>query len=158
MHTLRTAFFGLSLFFLAGAQKAEPRKAPVHDVQKLAWLAGTWVMREDEKTTEERWFPFEGSLMLGVSHTFDAKKTRFFEFLRIERDGDTITYIAQPKGAPPVAFALKELDDKHAVFENPKHDHPQRILYERTAKGLTATVSLLDGTQASQFTFTCKPN
>ena len=47
-------------------------------------------------------------------------------------------------------------DEKQAVFENPKHDHPKRIRYERTEKGMTATISLLDGTKAQSFVFTKK--
>lgn len=156
MPTIRTLSVVLCLFLLSGAHAVVPQKSSAFDVRKLSWLAGTWQIKEGETTTEEHWFPFAGSTMLGVSHTFDAKSTRFFEFLRIAVDGDSIAYIAQPKGAPPVSFALKELDDAHAVFENPKHDHPQRIRYEHTDKGLTATISLLDGSKAETFTFTSK--
>lgn len=39
------------------------------------------------------------------------------------------------------------------VFENDKHDHPQRIRYEKTAAGMTATISQLDGSKAARFVF-----
>ena len=156
MNFLSTAFAGLCLFVVSSAQDAG--KAPAHsfDVQKLAWLAGTWEMKDGEKITEETWFPLKGSTMMGVSHTYTAKRTVFFEFLRIMVKKDLISYIPQPGGDSPVPFLMTELDDHVAVFENAKHDHPQRILYERTETGMTATISMLDGTRATSFVFTRK--
>lgn len=156
MNILRTTFAVLCFFFISSAQ--EPGKAPAYafDPQKLAWLVGTWEMKEGEKITEETWFPLKGSTMMGMSHTYTAKRTHFFEFLRIMFKKDLVSYIPQPGGDPPVAFLMKELDDKVAVWENPKHDHPQRIRYERTETGMTATISLLDGTRAKSFVFTRK--
>ena len=41
----------------------------------------------------------------------------------------------------PVAFALVSITDDRVVFENPDHDFPQKITYERNADGsVTATV------------------
>jgi hypothetical protein len=156
MNFLSTAFAGLCLLFIGSAQGVEQAPAQSFDAQKLAWLAGTWEIKEGEKTTEETWFPLKGSTMMGVSHTYSANRTLFFEFLRIMVKKDFISYIPQPGGDPPVAFLVKELDDKVAVFENAKHDHPQRIRYERTETGMTATISLLDGTRAKSFVFTRK--
>ena len=154
MRFLSTAFAGLCLLLISSAQDAE--RAPAHsfDAQKLAWLAGTWEIKDGEKVTEETWFPLKGSTMMGVSHTYDSQRTHFFEFLRIMVKKDLISYIPQPGGDPPVPFLMTELDDDVAVFENAKHDHPQRIRYERTEKGMTATISLLDGTRAQSFVFT----
>jgi len=156
MNFLSTALAGLCLLFISSAQDAG--KAPAHsfDTQKLAWLAGTWEIKEGDKITEETWFPLKGSTMMGVSHTYNSTRTLFFEFLRIMVKKDLISYVPQPGGDPPVAFLMTELDDKVAVFENAEHDHPQRIRYERTENGMTATISLLDGTRAKSFVFTRK--
>lgn len=156
MNILKTAFAGFCLLLMGSAQNAEKAPAQPFDAQKLAWLVGTWEIKNGEKITEETWFPLKGSQMMGVSHTYDSKRTHFFEFLRILVKKDMINYIPQPGGDPPVAFKIMELDDKVAVWENPKHDHPQRIRYERTEKGMTATISLLDGTKAKSFVFTRK--
>lgn len=154
MNILSTAFAALCLLFVSSAQDAA--KAPAHsfDAQKLAWLVGTWEIKDGDKVTEETWFPLKGSTMMGVSHTYNSKQTLFFEFLRIMVKKDLISYIPQPGGDPPVPFRMTELDDHVAVFENAKHDHPQRIRYERTEGGMTATISLLDGTRAKSFVFT----
>lgn len=123
------------------------------DLKKMDWLCGTWVLEADGTTTEEHWRPLQGTTILGSSHTFDAEKTHFFEHLRIGAMRGTIAYLAMPGGKPAVAFPLVTLEDGVMVFENAKHDHPQRIRYERTEEGVTATISLLDGTKAQSFVF-----
>lgn len=133
-----------------------PGKMDATLLPKLAWLAGTWVMKDGDKTTEEHWRPLQGTTLLGTSHLFDAKQTRFFEFLRITLERGTIAYIAQPGGAAPTAFPLVQLTDTTMVFENAKHDFPQRIRYAKTAAGVTATISLLDGSKAMDYVFTKK--
>jgi hypothetical protein len=69
-----------------------------------------------------------------------------FEFLRIVvRDG-TPVYIAQPNGVPPTEFTATSRTADRVVFENPSHDFPKRVIYQRTsADGLTASVDGGDG-------------
>ena len=77
-----------------------------------------------------------------------------FEYLRIvERDGGLV-YIAQPGGRPPTEFVLTELTTTRAVFENPRHDYPRRIVYELSDEGrLSATVGQLKGGTPRRFEF-----
>lgn len=126
-------------------------------LQQLSWISGTWTLTKGGRTIEEHWRPVQGTSILGSSHTFDAARTHFFEHLRITAQRGQIAYLAMPGGKPAVAFLLKELRDDLAVFENPSHDHPQRIRYQRTATGMTATISLLDGTRAQSFAFAKAP-
>jgi hypothetical protein len=54
------------------------------------------------------------------------------ESLRLERLGDDVFYTARPRqNLFPTAFRLIESDARRFVFENPEHDFPQRIVYER---------------------------
>lgn len=122
-------------------------------LQKLAWVCGTWVQRKDKTTIEEHWRPLQGTTILGTSHTFDDEKSSFFEFLRIGHRAGSISYVAMPGGAPPTLFRLVKVEDGLMVFENEQHDHPQRIRYERTEGGMTATISQLDGSRAKAFVF-----
>jgi hypothetical protein len=154
MNILNTTFAGLCLIFIVSAQSVEKAPAPSLDPQKLAWLVGSWELKDGEKITEETWLPLKGGQMMGLSRTYDSRRTHFFEFLRIMAKKDMINYIPQPGGDSPVPFGITRLDDKVAVWENPKHDYPQRIRYERTEKGMTATISLLDGSKAKSFVFT----
>jgi hypothetical protein len=52
-----------------------------------------------------------------------------------------------------VAFRLESATDGEAVFVNPAHDYPQRITYRRTGRGLTATTSLADGSNAQTWKY-----
>jgi len=76
-----------------------------------------------------------------------------FEFLRVvEKDG-RLLYVAQPNGKTATEFTLVELEESRAVFENPFHDHPQRISYERVDDQLTAEISYIDGSSPQRFDF-----
>ena len=138
---------------LAVPQGAQPQEASRAELAKLSWLAGTWELRDGERTTQEHWLPLAGSTMMGLSHTHDETRTQAFEFLRITLQHGRIAYVAQPGGSQPVPFLAVRIDDHGAVFENPRHDHPQRIRYERSEAGMTATISLLDGSRATSFVF-----
>ncbi len=131
-----------------------PAQATMED---LAWLAGAWVGTRGEGGTtsiEERWSPPLGGAMLGVSRTVSRGSMRAFEFLRIvERDGGLV-YVAQPGGAAPTEFVLTELANQRAVFENPRHDSPQRIVYELSAEGrLSAMIGFAKGGRPQRFEF-----
>ena len=68
----------------------------------------------------------------GVGYSFERKDTTFTETLRIEQIGNDIFYIAEvPHNPGPVRFKLMRLDECSAVFENPEHDFPNRIIYIR---------------------------
>ncbi len=131
-----------------------PAKAAIGD---LTWLTGAWTgTRGAAGTTsiEERWSPPLGGAMLAVSRTVSRERMVAFEFLRIvERDGGLV-YIAQPGGGPKTGFVLTELAGTRAVFENPSHDFPQRIVYELSAEGnLTASIGFAKGGRPRGFEF-----
>lgn len=60
--------------------------------------------------------------------------------VQIREDGGSLVYEARPSGQPAARFPLKSLDDGVAVFENPAHDFPQRIIYRRTPDGIAARI------------------
>lgn len=128
-----------------------PARATMGDV---AWLSGAWVGTRGAASIEERWTPPLGGAMLGVSRTVSRDRLVAFEFLRVvEREGGLV-YIAQPNGAPPTEFVLTELAGKRAVFENPRHDFPQRISYELSPEGqLSASISRIKGGRQQRFDF-----
>ncbi|MBC8064376.1 MAG: hypothetical protein H7Y17_06070 [Chlorobia bacterium] len=130
-----------------------PAKATIGD---LAWISGNWAgTRSTGSSFEERWSPPKGGAMLATSRSVNASGKMFaFEFLRIvERDGGLV-YIAQPNGATPTEFVMTEFSAKKAVFENPRHDYPKRIVYELSAEGgLTATIGYTKGGTPRRFEF-----
>ena len=128
-----------------------PTKATIAE---MAWLAGAWVGTRGSASIEERWSPPGGGAMLGVSRTIKGDSMRAFEFLRVvERDGGLV-YVAQPGGRLPTEFVLTELGTTRAVFENPRHDFPQRIVYELSAEGvLSASIGYAKGGRPQRFEF-----
>jgi hypothetical protein len=134
----------------------KPAKAAVGD---LAWLAGAWVGTRGKSTIEERWSPPRGGAILAVSRTVSGEKMVAFEYLRIvERDGGLV-YIAQPGGRSPTEFLLTELGKTRAVFDNPRHDSPQRIVYELSAEGvLSASIGFMKGGTPRRFEFNREGN
>jgi hypothetical protein len=130
-----------------------PFKATLGD---LNWLEGNWVgTRSTGSTIEERWSPAKGGAMLAVSRSVNPSGKMFaFEYLRIvERDGGLV-YIAQPNGSPPTEFVLTDLSGKRAVFDNPRHDYPKRIVYELSPDGaLTATIGFMKGGTPRKFEY-----
>lgn len=135
-----------------------PMPAPAAAViGDLEWLAGAWVGTRGSGgaiSMEERWSPPLGGSMLGVSRTVSRGRMSAFEYLRIvERDGGLV-YVAQPGGAAPTEFVLSERSATRAVFDNPRHDYPKRIVYELTADGaLQATIGFLKGGSPRRFEF-----
>lgn len=138
-----------------------PAKAGIGD---MTWLAGAWVgTRSSGSSIEERWSPPRGGAMLAVSRTVNTSgKMNAFEYLRIvERDGGLV-YTAQPGGAKGTEFVLTELSAEHgahrAVFDNPRHDYPKRIVYELSAEGgLSATVGQTKGGTPRRFEYKRPP-
>ena len=131
-----------------------PAKALIGD---LEWLNGAWVgTRSSGSSIEERWSPPLGGAMLAVARTVNTSgKMVAFEYLRVvERDGGLV-YVAQPGGKTATEFVLTELTPTRAVFDNPRHDYPKRIVYELSTDGaLSATIGYLKGGTPRRFDFT----
>lgn len=130
-----------------------PVKAAISD---MAWLAGAWVgTRSSGSSIEERWSPPLGGALLAVSRSVNTSGKMFaFEYLRIVEHDGGLVYIAQPGGAKPTEFVLTELTKTRAVFDNPRHDYPKRIVYELSAEGgLNATIGFAKGGTPRRFEF-----
>ena len=60
----------LVLLTTASARAQQPAvQQPGARLESLTWLAGTWVERTVNATTEEQWLAPAGGLMLGVNRT-----------------------------------------------------------------------------------------
>lgn len=99
-------------------------------VQSLAWLAGCWAADGGEPGSGEFWTPPAGDSLFGVSRTIREGRTVAYEFLRIGPGADGgVALTALPSGQAETHFRLVSADEGRAVFENPQHDFPQRIVY-----------------------------
>jgi hypothetical protein len=133
----------LLLLGAGGAPVAEP-----------AWMAGEWIQTEGDSWVEEFWTGPRAGLMIGASRTGEGAKLTGWETMRIIREADgTLSFIAQPGGAPPSSFPMVSAGAREIVFANPAHDYPQKIRYWRDEAGLNAEISLMDGSKAQRFAF-----
>jgi hypothetical protein len=112
------------------------------DLTELEWLSGCWRSEREGRTSEECWTAPAGDMLLGV-HRDVGPRGASFEFLRIGRDGDAIAYFASPSGRPAVVFRLVKTGKDRAVFENPDHDFPQRLVYWREGDRLHAVAETI---------------
>jgi hypothetical protein len=92
-------------------------------------MAGHWRGADEGTVMEELWTAPAGGTLLGVHRDVKGGRTVSWEFLRIETTPDGIVYQASPMGRPPTPFKLVESGERRAVFANPQHDFPKRILY-----------------------------
>lgn len=130
---MRRLILCLTLFALP-ALAADPK------VDDLKWMAGHWSATIDGVEMEELWLPPSGNVMLGLHRDVKPGRSASFEFIRIAMTKDGVAYLAQPGGKPATAFQLVESGASKAVFENPTHDFPTRILYWKKDAQLCAAV------------------
>lgn len=116
------------------------------DKIKIAdWLIGNWENTSPEGVLTENWQKLNDSTFSAASYFIKGKDTIHFESIILAQLGETLTYKATVKGQnddKPVSFPSIAESDKQLVFENPKHDYPQKITYTKGANNtLTAEIS-----------------
>jgi hypothetical protein len=122
---------------LLGACAASAPTAPVSANGAPDWMAGYWLSCDGGRETAENWIGAGAGVLLGANLSGGA-----YEFLRIADNGaGGLSYFSMPDGrSPPTAFAMVENTGARAVFENPAHDFPQRIIYERDRNVMIARI------------------
>lgn len=137
--------FALLLFMIMISLQGFPGP-PGEGVESLGWLAGCWEGRySNGRLVSEHWMKPLGDVMLGMSRTVKNEKTVAAEYMRLETLADgTVHLIAHPTGQKAASFALVTLKKTEAVFENPDHDYPQRIIYHLVS--VDSLVARIEGT------------
>ena len=134
-----------------------PAHAPSAKIDDLAFFAGAWAVERNGTLTEEYWSPPKAGAMFGVGRTIKGDKTLFFEYFRVEQRGDDLFYIATPKGEDTTEFRLTSFDGKRAIFENPQHDYPTKVIYENVdANTLKASIEGVRNGKSSGMTWEYK--
>ncbi|MGV8093159.1 MAG: DUF6265 family protein [Mangrovibacterium sp.] len=128
-------FLTLSLANMAFAQSGFPD-----------FLQGTWKM--ENKEIYEHWDRLNGNTLKGFSYKIKNGQITISEYLDISRTENEIIYTAtvlnqnQGKG---INFKLTQADSIY-TFENPNHDFPKKIVYQKLSDTEIA-VQVSDGKQ-----------
>jgi hypothetical protein len=110
-------------------------------IDRVKWLQGCWQTTRGEATIEEHWMAPRGGTMLGMGRTVRGGKIAEYELVLIKEQGAALAYEAHPSGQPSATFLSTTASDTSVVFENPKHDFPQRVGYQRDgSEGLQAWI------------------
>ncbi|MEO8104542.1 MAG: DUF6265 family protein [Betaproteobacteria bacterium] len=108
--------------------------SPLND---LGWLAGCWSGRTGKIEFREHWMRETGGMMLGMARNVMDGKAVSHESMRIEVDASgTPAYVAKPSGQTEATFRAIKREANGIVFENLKHDFPQRIRYQFKPDGI----------------------
>jgi hypothetical protein len=114
-------------------------------IKKADWLIGNWENTSPDGILTENWKKVNDSTFNAASYFIKGKDTLHFESIILAQKGETLTYSPTVKGqneGKSVAFPSSSESDKQLVFENPKHDYPQKITYTKgTNNTLTAEIT-----------------
>ncbi|HYD81085.1 MAG TPA: DUF6265 family protein [Paucimonas sp.] len=147
--TAALAGLGLALFALPTAY--------AESIRDLHWLTGCWASERAEPGSEEHWMPPAGGMMIGASRTIRGGKAVEYEFIVIrEIAPGKLGYVAHPSNQKPAVFPLLKVGANEAVFENPEHDFPQRILYRLEGDALRARIEGMSKGQLKGIDFPMK--
>jgi hypothetical protein len=120
------------------APQSVPRSGPQSAIRSLVsdlgFMAGCWHgLTRSGTTIEEFYTPPSSNLIVGVTRYVREGRVVDFEFTRIDQTDSGAVITPHPKGVRSVSFAPKAVERNRAVWENPTHDFPQRIVYTRVA-------------------------
>lgn len=109
------------------------------------WIVGNWEQKTDKGILTESWQRQNDSVFVGSCYFINESDTLHRETILLEQRADSITYSANVKGQnndKAVPFRLTTANTNSLVFENPAHDYPQKIVYQKSkSNGLLVTIS-----------------
>jgi Domain of unknown function (DUF6265) len=119
------------------------------ELEKANWMLGEWEKTDSLGTLREIWERLDDSTFVGLSYYIQNKKdTLHMEQVELMQNGDHLIYSATIKGEnndSPIPFQMTKDEDSLLVFENPKHEYPQKIQYKLMKNG--SLVALISGKQ-----------
>ena len=124
--------FIIIIFFASCQKSKEVSKIVVTD-----WLLGKWENNSADGNLSETWKKVNDSIYDGAAYFIKEKDTLHFEKIQMKQKGENLLYIATIKGQnndKPITFVHNDTIEKQLVFENPKHDFPQKIVYSKITK------------------------
>ncbi len=115
-------------------------------LETMNWLIGQWENKTPEGYLTEPWAKANDSTFLGQTYfIINEKDTVHAENIVLTQLKDELIYRPTIKGQNndgPIDFLLTSDTENNFVFENQKHDYPQKITYKKVNnKSLVAIIS-----------------
>ena len=141
LSVLTAVFIGLPTL----ASRPTVPTAATPPLSAISFMTGCWTgASSNGATIEEHYSEAADNLLIGMTRYVRGGRVVDFEFTTIERSDSSFVMTPRPKGVKSDSFPLKEVTDGNAVWENLKHDFPQRIIYRRGADG--SLIARIEGT------------
>lgn len=125
------------------------------DLKQFNWLIGKWEGKHGDGVYHEEWWSETGGQIHGSAYISKNGSIGETEILKLHLVNGIPAYTADVKHNPkPVSFLLTFSDEHIFVFENPQHDFPQKITYERiNDNSLIATIEAISNEAVKQVKF-----
>lgn len=108
---------------------------PASTIDQVAWLAGCWAADGAEAGSVEHWLAPAAGTMFGINRSVRGGRLSQFEFMAIRTAADgRLVFVALPGGRHATEFAARSVAAGEVVFENARHDFPNRVVYRRTGE------------------------
>lgn len=146
MHNLKKISTWLIVLSLLSAScVTESRKPEKAGLNKLDWFIGSWTGVTSESIFTETWQKVNDTLFTGQSYFIKGSDTLSSETISLQQHDTSVFYVPLVEGQndnKPIHFRLTFSDSVNAIFENPEHDFPQKIVYQlKENDSLIATIS-----------------
>ena len=101
----------------------------------VGFMVGCWAQPAPEGNgLKEFYAPPAENMLTGLSQFWRGGRIVDFEFHRIDLSPAGPVLTPHPGGVASVSFQPTEIQSDRIRWENPDHDFPQRIIYQRVAE------------------------
>ena len=136
-------------FVVVTAGTAGAADAPANRAADFGFMTGCWQAADAQTTQEESWSRPVGGHMMGTARVVAGGKVVFTEYVEVaEKPSGLVMTVALGIGKPGVSFTRIASGPNEVVFENPKHDFPQRIRYRKDSD--TQVTARIEGVEKGQ--------
>ncbi len=126
------------------SQELDEKKKSFDKLEQANWFLGEWKNTTTEMDFTETWAKETDSSYRAQSFIVAAKDTVFFEHVLLEQANDSLFYRAyerKEKLSQAVSFYATKIGKNEIIFENPKHDFPNKIIYSKiTPDSIVASI------------------
>ena len=116
------------------------------DLEQLDWIIGKWKRESRRGEVYEMWQRLSEHTVEGDSwivSSSDGTSHPLESLLLVEMAGEVFYIPKVAENEYPVPFRLTSVESGRVVFENPTHDFPRKIIYQR--KGDNALKVTIEG-------------